>query len=256
MASALQPIAMRAPIIPTPAIPPRADARVRAAAALTGTCAAAIVAVLGAAVAPAPAAAQMVGVPLLQNGFVRPGAAAAANYGAGDGTSLFGAAGAWTPGSGRFQISAGVGSFAADGADRQTTGGLRGALPIRTPWTRDPASAVGIVGFVGVGGASVGDGTLVQVPLGVGVGYRRPLGGDRAVSVFATPFYQWTRLSGVEGAAEGETDSNLVRLALGAEALLTRRIGLTLGYELGTTAEVGRPGPTGGIFGAGLAFVF
>ena len=214
---------------------------------------------LAAAAAP-PAAAQMPGVPLLQNGFVRPGAAVAANYGTADATDVYGVAGAWTPGSGRFQISAGVGSLGVDGVDgRETTGGLRGALPIRTPWTRDPASAVGITGFVGVGGASLDEGTLVQVPLGLGIGYRRRLGEARAVSVFATPFYQWTRVTGVEtveGAEEAELDSNLFRVSLGAEALLTRRIGVTLGYELGTTAEDGRPGPTGGIFGAGVAFVF
>ncbi len=243
---------MQACVPSHPAVTPRSGARasaVRAAAVVTLGVAAAV-----------PAAAQMPGVPLLQNGFVRPGAAVAANYGAGEGTDVFGAAGAWTPGSGRFQISAGIGSLGADGVDgRKTTGGLRGALPIRTPWTRDPASAVGITGFVGVGGASLDDGTLVQVPLGLGLGYRRRLGEVRAVSVFATPFYQWTRVTGVdpvEGAEEAELDSNLFRVALGAEALLTRRIGVTLGYELGTTAEEGRPGPSGGIFGAGVAFVF
>ena len=218
-----------------------------------------VVAVL-AAPAAAPAAAQMPGVPLLQNGFVRPGAAVAANYGVGDGTDLFGAAAAWTPGSARFQVSAGVGSHGLDGVDgRKTTGGLRGALPISTPWTRGEGSPVGITGFVGVGGASLDEGTLVQVPLGVGVGYRRRLGADRAVSVFATPFYQWTRVTGVEpvpGAEDAELDSSLFRVSLGAEALLTRRIGVTVGYELGTTADAGRPGPTGGIFGAGLAFGF
>jgi hypothetical protein len=221
---------------------------------------AALAAGLALAAAAPPAAAQMPGVPLLQNGFVRPGAAVAANYGTADATDVVGVAGAWTPGSGRFQISAGVGSLGVDGVDgRKTTGGLRGALPIRTPWTRDPASAVGITGFVGVGGASLDEGTLVQVPLGLGIGYRRRLGEARAVAVFATPFYQWTRVSGVEaveGAEEAELDSNLFRVSLGAEALLTRRIGVTLGYELGTTAEDGRPGPTGGIFGAGVAFVF
>ena len=96
------------------------------------------------------------------------------------------------------------------------------------------------------------------MPLGLGLGYRRRLGEARAVSVFATPFYQWTRVSGVE-AAEGEEpelDGNLFRVSLGAEVLLTRRIGATLGYELGATAEEGRPGQTGGIFGAGVSFVF
>lgn len=242
----------RAAATPRPGAPALAR-RVGAAAA------AAAAATLAAAILSVPAAAQMPGVPLLQNGFVRPGAAVAANYGAGGGTDVLGAAGAWTPGSGRFQISAGIGALGVDGIDgRKATGGLRGALPIRTPWTRDPASAVGITGFIGVGGASLDEGTLVQVPLGLGVGYRRRLGEVRAVSVFATPFYQWTRVTGIEpvDGVELELDSNLFRVALGAEALVTRRIGVTLGYELGTTAEAGRPGPSGGIFGAGVAFVF
>lgn len=212
-----------------------------------------------AAAAAAPAAAQMPGVPLLQNGFVRPGAAAAVNYGTGDGIDVFGAAGAWTPASARFQISAGVGSLGLDGVDgRKTSGGLRATLPVSTPWTRAPDSPIGITGFIGVGGASLDEGTLVQVPLGVGIGYRRRVGANRVVSVFATPFYQWTRVSGVEAVegAEQELDSSLFRVSLGAEALLTRRIGVTLGYELGTTADDGRPGPSGGIFGAGLAFAF
>lgn len=237
--------------IPGPTRPRRRSARKRAAVG---------VAVLVALAAPAaPAAAQMPGVPLLQNGFVRPGAAVAANYATAEATDVFGAAGAWTPGSGRFQISVGVGSLGIDGIDgRKTTGGLRGALPIRTPWTRDPASAVGITGFIGVGGASLDEGTLVQVPLGLGIGYRRRLGEARAASVFATPFYQWTRVTGVEAVegVEQELDSNLFRISLGAEVLVTRRIGVTLGYELGTTAEDGRPGPSGGIFGAGVAYVF
>lgn len=234
--------------VPTPSRPGRAPG-----AGIAGLC-------LGLAVAAAaPAAAQMPGVPLLQNGFVRPGAAVAANYATTETSDVFGIAGAWTPGSGRFQISAGVGALGIDGVDgRKTTGGLRAALPIRTPWTRDPASAVGLTGFLGFGGASLDEGTLVQVPLGVGIGYRRRLGAARAVAVFATPFFQWTRISGEGGGddVDPELDSNLFRVALGAEAVLTRRLGVTLGYELGATADEGRPGPIGGIFGAGVSFAF
>lgn len=187
------PATMLVPPNPAPFVR-RTVRRVALAAAVNG-------AVVG---APMPAAAQMPGLALLQNGFVRPGAAVAANYGTGDAANVLGVAAAWTPGAGRFQLSAGVGAYQVDGIDgRKTSGGLRVALPVRTPWTRDPASALGVAGFIGVGGASLDAGTLVQVPIGVGVGYRRALGADRAVSVFATPFYQFTRVSGRED-VEGE----------------------------------------------------
>jgi hypothetical protein len=206
---------------------------------------------------PAAAGAQMPGVPVLQNGFVRPGTAVALNYATGDDVDVIGAAGAWTPASARFQLSGGVGALSAgEGTDRQTTGGVRFAFPVRTPWTRDPGSAFGVAAFVGVGGAKLGETNVVHVPVGVGVGYRRRLGETRAVSLFATPFYSWVRRGGDAAGEAAESESNLFRASLGAEVLVTRRIGVALGYELGSNAEEGRPGPTGGVFGVGASFAF
>ena len=248
---------------PAPPVPPAAPSSLRTRVASVAARAAAATAAAAMVLLPAASVVgQMPGVPVLQNGFVRPGVAVAANYATAEGSDVLGAAAAWTPGSARFQLSGGVGALgldAAGGGDgRRTTGGVRVALPISTPWTRSPASAVGVTGFVGVGGARLAEGSLVHVPLGLGVGYRRAIGETRAVSVFATPFYLYVRQTGVEvpEGSEAELQSSLFRISLGGEVLLTRRIGVTLGYELGSTTSEGRPGPSGGVFGVGAAYAF
>src|SRR5215213_5877833 len=49
--------------------------------------------------------AQMPGLPVLQNAFANSGVTVAGNYGHVSGSNVFGVAGAWGLGSGRFQIS-------------------------------------------------------------------------------------------------------------------------------------------------------
>src|SRR3954467_1880363 len=55
----------------------------------------------------ATANARVPGVPVLQNAWATSGFVAALNLGGGSGASVYGGAIGWTPGSGRFQVSAG-----------------------------------------------------------------------------------------------------------------------------------------------------
>jgi hypothetical protein len=213
-----------------------------------------------AALAAPPAGAQMPGVPVLQNGFVRPGAAAALNYGTAEGADVLALAGAWTPASGRFQLSLGLGLLSPEVGDRGTTTGVRAAVPIGTPWTGRPSSAFGLAVFAGVGGTRItagGDAQgIVQVPAGIGVGYRRRIGETRALALFLTPSYTWTRRTGADAADGLGDESNLFRTAIGGDLVVTDRIGVTAGYEFGATAGSGAPGATGGIFGLGVSYIF
>jgi hypothetical protein len=213
--------------------------------------------------APSGGVAQMPGLPVLQDGFVSHGWSVAANGGTEEGASTFGVAAAWTPASARFQFSVGVGALRPDGGGGTSlNGGLRLAVPVVTPWTGRATSALGLAVFGGVGGARREQAGVVYVPVGVGVGYRRRLGGERAVAAFVTPFFNWARRTGEvpapagEAGSDGSQDSNLFRTSLGIDAVLTSRLGASVGYELGAKADAGRPGPTGGVFGLGLSYRF
>lgn len=218
---------------------------------------------LSASVLLAPAGeAQMPGLPVLQDGFVSHGWSLAANGGTSEGATAFGLAAAWTPASQRFQLSAGFGGLHPEDGATSANGGIRLAVPIVTPWSGRPTSNFGLAVFGGVGGARQDEAGLVYVPLGAGVGYRRRMGAERAIAVFVTPFFSWVRRTGdlpptsvADGAATSQ-DSNLFRTSVGIDAVLTGRIALSAGYEFGATADAGRPGPTGGVFGAGLSYRF
>ena len=68
-----------------------------------------------AAVGTARVGAQLPGLPVLQNAFVGPGLAGAANLGGGSGGTAYAAALGWAPGSARFQVSAGGGALVSEG---------------------------------------------------------------------------------------------------------------------------------------------
>lgn len=208
------------------------------------------------------AGAQLPGLPMLQSPFTSPGRAVAANYGSGDAFSALAVAGAWTPASNRFQVSGGLGVASAEKSDGRATGaGARLAVPVRTRWT-GPNATLGLAAFAGIGGAWESGGGELRVPAGASVAYRRPLGAARAVAAYVTPYFQWSRRTGGGFSPDGEVppvtrdDSDLLRTAVGVEALLTTRLGLSVGYDFGESAEPGRPGPTSGIFGAGLSVRF
>lgn len=210
-----------------------------------------------------PVGAQMPGLPVLQDGFVSHGWSLAVNGGSEKGAAAYGVAAAWTPASARFQVSAGLGALSPEGGGATSlNGGLRLAVPVVTPWSGRATSALGLAVFGGVGGARRDDTGVVYVPLGVGLGYRRRLGEERAVAAFVTPFFNWVRRTGDApadlpgGGAAVSQDSNLFRTSVGVDAVLTSRLGVSIGYEFGATAEAGRPGPTSGVFGAGLSYMF
>ncbi len=225
-----------------------------------------LVVVTASVVGAAPAFAQMPGLPTLQNAFTNPGLAAAVNYGSSNDFSSIGVAGAWTPTSNRFQVTGGLAAVSPDGeGDRATGVAARAAVPIRTRWT-GPQSSFGAALFAGIGGAWRSGGGLIALPVGGSASYRRRLGEARAISLYVAPYFQWTRRTGdglgeataslQDPTAERRDDSDLIRTSIGVDFLATSRLSVSVGYDLGAKADVGRPGPTGGIFGAGLGVRF
>lgn len=202
-----------------------------------------------AALAPRIGAAQLPGAPVLQNAFSNPGLTVAGNYAGGDGTTLVAAAIAYAPGAGRFQFSGGVGRYSLDDAEQSATAvGARLAIPLFSFAT----GRGGIAPFLGVGGATVDTVKLLQVPVGLGAGWRMGLGATRALSVYATGTWLWAR----QTIADEHESANRIRFAAAADVTVIRNLGLTLGFEGGANADAGEPGPTGSVFGAGLSWAF
>ena len=193
--------------------------------------------------------AQMPGVPVLQNAFANPGLTVAVNYGYSDDAKAYAGAIAWAPTNTRFQVTAGFGAMDPDPGDRTAAWGARAAVPITQGMM---TGKLGIGAFAGVGGASHDGISLLHVPAGASVSFRTRMGERRGISFYAAPFYSWTRTSD-----DGESDSKgLVRVSLGVDVAVVPSLGITVGYELGQTADedVGEPGATGGMFGVGLSY--
>ena len=196
-----------------------------------------------------PGTAQLPGLPVLQNAFSNPGITAALNYGSGDGDRTIAAAAAWAPATGRFQFSAGVGSWTPDEGERATALGARLAMALFS----FGGGRFGLAPFVGVGGASVDGNRLTQLPIGAAGGWRGALGATRAISVHAATFYSWTRVDVEEGKAVSD---GLVRASGGVDVTLFRSLGLTIGVEGGQNAGEGDHGPRGVVIGGGLSYAF
>lgn len=213
---------------------------------LPGAVVAAILAISGAA---GESIAQVPGVAVLQNAFVNPGLAFAANVGAGSGQSFFGAAAAWGLGGGRLQLSAAAGAQRANEATR----GAYGARAAATAWT-SAGGALGLGAFVGVGGAPrtrddnnvTTNPAVLSIPAGISVGYRRSIGATRGFSIFASPMYRWTRAE----ANQVETSGGSIGGAVGLDFAVTRSIGVTAGADFGRAS-----GSTSSTFGFALTFV-
>lgn len=189
----------------------------------------------------------MPGLPVLQNAFANPGVTLGLDYGHPSHANGYALAAAWAPAAGRVQLSAGVGGYTPDSGSSSVSYGARIAVPVLT-FMADKSVGIGI--FAGAGGASVSGTTLLQVPAGITVGYRRPVGTTRAISVYAAPFYGWTRAS-----ASGITaSSGLFRVSAGLDFAVTSAIGVTLGVEGGATAKAGDPGPEGSVVGVGVSY--
>jgi hypothetical protein len=198
-------------------------------------------------------AAQLPGLPVLQNAFVGPGLAGAVNVGGGSGSTAYAAALGWAPRSARFQVSVGAGALVSSG---RTGGafGVRAAVPVFSMMRGN----LGVAGFVGVGGGQGpevpqrGRAGLGQVPLGAAVGYRRALGATRGFSVYAAPFVGFFRNDFGDAGTESAT---LFRVSVGGDFALTRAIGLTAGLETGASRAEGA-GPSGIVWGAGVSYAF
>lgn len=195
--------------------------------------------------APLTLGAQVPGTPALQNAFGNPGLAVAGNFGGGGGQSFYGAAAAYGMMGGRLQLSGGAGVQRAN----ETTRGAYGARATAMVWGSE-GGALGASAFVGVGGGArtrdeadvVTNPAIMSIPVGVTVGYRRPMG-SRGISVYGSPIYRWTR---VEDEAGSATDTQF-SLAAGLDIGLTRSFGATVGAEFGGTNST--------IWGLALSFV-
>ena len=197
-------------------------------------------------------AAQMPGLPVLQNGFANRGVTAGINYGSGSGARTYGAAAAFATVGSRFTASLGIGVLdpTAAGLATRSSAGMRVAVMGPRLFDR----AVGVAAFAGFGGSprKKEEAGLTTVPAGVAIGYRHAVGESRGISLYAAPFYSWSRSSlNGESASQG-----LFRISAGLDFALTQRLGVTIGGETGAKAGAGKPGPTATLLGAGLAYAF
>jgi hypothetical protein len=195
----------------------------------------------------ASSAAQLPGVPVLQNAFANAGLTIAVNYGRSDDAQAYAGALAWAPSSARFQVTGGFGTVDPDPGDRSSAWGGRASVPITQAMM---GGKLGIGAFAGIGGASRDEISLLHVPAGASIAFRTRLGERRGISFYAAPFYSWTRQS-IEDESENK---GLVRASFGVDIAVVPSLGITVGYELGQTADAGEPGATGGTFGVGVSY--
>jgi hypothetical protein len=194
-------------------------------------------------------AAQLPGVPVLQNAFANPGLTVAVNYGQSDDSKAYGGALAWAPTNTRFQVTGGFAAVDPDVGGRTEAWGARAAVPITQAMME---GKLGIGVFAGVGGMSQEGVSLLNVPAGASVSFRTRMGERRGISFYAAPFYSWARKSD-----DGRSDNKwLLRVSIGVDVAVVPSLGITVGYELGQTADdrAGEPGATGGTFGVGLSY--
>ncbi|HUF26546.1 MAG TPA: hypothetical protein VMM18_06130 [Gemmatimonadaceae bacterium] len=210
---------------------------------LAAVAAAAIVA------APAPANAQMPGVPVLQSAFANPGITLAVNVGYARNALGYGLAGAWAPGTARYVLSAGAGAYDVNEAGSAASGGARVSVPLTTYWE----GALGVAAFAGAGGARREEWNQLDVAAGFGLAWRREYGVGRGVSLHTAPMARWMR-NYVEGGSS--TSAVLFRVSAGVDFTITRSIGATLGFETGQTRLDASPGLDRSLAGVGVSYVF
>lgn len=203
------------------------------------------------------AAAQLPNAPILQNVWANPGMVGAFNMGGGSGGSVYAGAASWTPSSGRFQVSGGLGAqVLTNSGGSNFAYGARLALPLG-----GAGSSFGFGAFAGVGGGGAkrtvvdsitGDtiasnATTTLIPVGGSVGWRHAIGSSHGFSLYATPSYVF--LTG------GGSSGGIFRAAVGGDLGITQSIGLTGGVEFGQTrSSLG--GPSGTMYGLGVSYAF
>lgn len=189
------------------------------------------------------AAAQMPGLPVLQNAFANPGITVGLNYGRATELTGYGAAAAWAPGSARFVLSAGIGTATPDSGERATSYGARVTVPLM----RLMGDAFGLGAFGGFGGASQAKMSLIVA--GVSAGYRRPIR-SLGFSVHGAPSYQRASVS-VGGTT---VSAGVIRFSAGADVSFGGRYGATIGIETGGSPKADEPGARGTVFGLGFSY--
>jgi hypothetical protein len=211
------------------------------------------------------AAAQMPGVPVLQNAWATAGIVGAVDFGGGSDGSTYAAAVGWTPNTGRFQISGGVGAQRLTGIGTKTVYGARVAIPFG-----GASSTFGFAAFAGIGGRGAAKTSVffqppgvttpqagfsidtlaftTEVPLGAAIGWRHTIGATHGISVYATPAY--VLYSG------GTKNGGLFRGAIAADVGITNALGATLGTDFGGKRSRALGGPSGSQFGLGISYAF
>jgi len=195
----------------------------------------------------APTAAQMPGSPVLQNVWANPGITAAVDFSNLGGASSYAGALAWAPGSGRFQLSGGVGAQTRSSSSTSAVYGARLNFPVM-----GSASSLGVSIFAGYGALSGGtiDSSVAKalIPIGATVGYRRAMGESRGLSIYASPVYEAVNRGG------GASSVGVFRGDVGMDVGITSAIGLTLGIEFGGKQPDGSGKPSGTAFGGAISY--
>jgi hypothetical protein len=194
----------------------------------------------------APARAQMLGAPVLQNAFTNRGFTVGVDFGGETGVQTYGGAVAWSPMSGRFQLSGGLAYLHQSDASGTATYGARLMVPVL-----DRSAAFGVAPFVGMGGANFDGATEWQIPLGITAGYRRAVGtSGRGISAYVSPFYSWIR----DRKNQHTDGTGLFRVSVGIDAAVLSQVGVTVGVETGQKAGDNEAGARGTIFGVGVSY--
>lgn len=188
------------------------------------------------------ATAQMPGAPVLQNAWAAPGIVVALNIAGGAGSNVYGGAAGWSPSSGRFQLSGGLGMQSSTGSGSRAVYGARAALPV----AQLMGGKLGLAGFVGIGGGASGSKDTLRsstiVPAGVAIGYRQSIGaGGKGFSVYADPGYHYH---------SGTSSQGYFRVGFGLDAGISSKFGVTVGGEAGGK---GRGTTSANTYGVGLS---
>lgn len=211
-----------------------------------------------------PLGAQMIGIPVVQSPFANQAIIAAVNGGMTDedDQTLGGALGIKPPAGRGLALTMGAG-YTWSGSGGFATAG--GRLSWLIPLGRESRFAA--APFVGIGGtrtdsmrvAGIPDSvlppltySLVNAPFGVSVGWRHPLGFNRAIALHVTPSWQAWRFT-LSGA--GSLKNTYSRIGIGMDVSFGPRIGVSAAWEGGHAARQGELGPTQSIWGLGIAYV-
>lgn len=208
------------------------------------------IAATAALVVSASAGAQMPGAPILQDAWATGGFVGAVNVGGGSDGSVYAGAVSWTPGSGRFELSGGLGYQSRTNLSSRTVYGVRAAIPFG-----GASSTFGFAAFAGIGGGSgsrsaSADSAVntAEIPVGAAIGWRHALGANHGLSVFASPAFVFF--------TGGAKSGGLFRSGLGADFGVTPSLGVTAGVDIGGSRTRAVGGPSGILYGVGLSYAF